>query len=99
LKIYELLARAAELTPERRLLIANYAEGLAHWRAREFDRAATCFGRSASVDRPAALFRDRAGNWPRRRPAATGTRSEHCKRSNRTDRPEPGLSALPDPAQ
>lgn len=60
LKIYELLARAADLTPERRLLIANYAEGLAHWRAREFDRAATCFGRSAGVDRPAALFRDRA---------------------------------------
>ena len=60
LKIYELLARAAELTPERRLLIANYAEGLAHWRAREFDRAATCFGRSAGIDRPAALFRDRA---------------------------------------
>ena len=60
LKIYELLTRAADLIPERRLLIANYAEGLAHWRAREFDRAATCFGRSASVDRPAALFRDRA---------------------------------------
>ena len=60
LKIYELLARAAELTPERRPLIANYAEGLAHWRAREFDRAATCFDRSAGIDRPAALFRDRA---------------------------------------
>jgi len=60
LKIYELVTRAAELTPERRLLIANYAEGLAHWRAREFDRAATCFGRSAGIDRPAALFRDRA---------------------------------------
>ena len=60
LKIYELLARAAELTPERRLLIANYAEGLAHWRARQFARAATCFDRSAGIDRPAALFRDRA---------------------------------------
>jgi len=60
LKIYELLALSAELTPERRLLIANYAEGLAHWRAREFDRAATCFDRSAGIDRPAALFRDRA---------------------------------------
>ena len=60
LKIYELLTRAAELTPEQEVLITDYAEGLAHWRAREFDRAATCFGRSASVDRPAALFRDRA---------------------------------------
>jgi adenylate cyclase len=60
LKIYELLTRAAELTPEQAVLITNYGEGLAHWRAREFDRAATCFARSASVDRPAALFRDRA---------------------------------------
>ena len=60
LKIYELLTRAAELTAEQEVLITNYAEGLAHWRAREFDRAATCFARSAGVDRPAALFRDRA---------------------------------------
>lgn len=60
LKIYELLARAADLTPERSVPIANYAEGLAHWRAREFDRAAAAFDRSAGVDRPAALFRDRA---------------------------------------
>jgi adenylate cyclase len=60
LKIYELLARAADLTPERNRPMENYAEGLAHWRAREFDRAATSFGRSADVDRAAALFRDRA---------------------------------------
>jgi adenylate cyclase/guanylate cyclase len=60
LKIYELLARAADLTPERSVPIENYAEGLAHWRAREFDRAAAAFDRSAGVDRPAALFRDRA---------------------------------------
>ena len=60
LKIYELLALAAELTSAQKALIANYAEGLAHWRAREFDRAATSFGRSADIDRPAALFRDRA---------------------------------------
>jgi len=60
LKIYELLARAADLTSERKLLIENYAEGLAHWRAREFDRAAVSFDRSAAADRPAALFRDRA---------------------------------------
>jgi adenylate cyclase len=60
LKIYELLARTADLTPERNRPMENYAEGLAHWRAREFDRAATSFGRSADVDRAAALFRDRA---------------------------------------
>jgi len=60
LKIYELLARADDLTPERKPTIENYAEGLTHWRAREFDRAAAAFDRSAGVDRPAALFRDRA---------------------------------------
>ena len=60
LKIYELLARDADMTSERELPIANYAEGLAHWRAREFDRATASFGRSAAIDRPAALFRDRA---------------------------------------
>src|SRR4051794_17496223 len=60
LKIYELLARAADLTSERKLLIENYAEGLAHWRAREFDRAAVSFDRSAPAHRPAPLFPDRA---------------------------------------
>ena len=60
LKIYELLARSAELTSAQQALIANYASGLAHWRAREFELAATCFDRSAGVDRPASLFCARA---------------------------------------
>lgn len=60
LKIYQLLARATELAPEQEVVVANYAEGLAHWRAREFDRAATSFGRSAESDRPSSLFRTRA---------------------------------------
>jgi len=34
LKIYELLARGTELAASRRASTANYAEGLAHWRAR-----------------------------------------------------------------
>ena len=61
LKIYELLARVGRAhVLAAKAPIANYAEGLAQWRAREFDRAAPCFGRSADIDRPAALFRDRA---------------------------------------
>jgi len=60
LKIYELLARADEITSAQQAVVANYAEGLAHWRAREFDRAAISFGRSSEFDRPSALFRDRA---------------------------------------
>ena len=56
LKIYELLALATGLTSSQQALIADYAGGLAHWRAREFALAATCFGRSAEIDRPASLF-------------------------------------------
>ncbi|MET0676131.1 MAG: adenylate/guanylate cyclase domain-containing protein, partial [Bradyrhizobium sp.] len=60
LKIYELLARADEITSTQEAVVKNYADGLAHWRAREFDRAATAFGRSAESDRPSTLFRERA---------------------------------------
>jgi adenylate cyclase/guanylate cyclase len=60
LKIYELLALASELTGAQKAEAANYSEGLAHWRAREFEGAAAAFARSADTDRPAAFFSDRA---------------------------------------
>jgi adenylate cyclase len=60
LKIYELLALSTGLTASQQALIANYAEGLAHWRAREFELAAKCFERSAEIDRTASLFFERA---------------------------------------
>jgi adenylate cyclase/guanylate cyclase len=60
LKIYELLAQSAGLTASQETSIANYADGLAQWRAREFDRAAQYFSRSADIDRAAALFAARA---------------------------------------
>jgi adenylate cyclase len=60
LKIYELLALASQLTEAQQKSMSYYAEGLAHWRARDFAAAAASFGRSAETDRPAALFRDRA---------------------------------------
>jgi adenylate cyclase len=60
LKIHELLALASELAPSQRTATADYAAGLAHWRAGEFDLAANCFGRAAECDRPSALFCDRA---------------------------------------
>jgi adenylate cyclase/guanylate cyclase len=40
--------------------MTDYAAGLSHWRAREFDLAAACFENAAAQDRPSALFRDRA---------------------------------------
>ena len=60
LKIYELLAVSTELTASQLGLIVNYANGLAHWRAREFELAAECFDRSPETDRPASLFGERA---------------------------------------
>lgn len=67
-KIYELLAEAGQETPQQVASAATYAEGLAHWRAREFDAAATCFQRAAGIDKPSALFLGRAnafrGNPP-----------------------------------
>jgi len=60
LKIYELLAAAGQETPQQAAAAASYAEGLAHWRIREFEAAAECFARAADVDRPSALFFGRA---------------------------------------
>jgi class 3 adenylate cyclase len=59
-KIYELLAEAAQQTPQQAAAAAAYAEGLAHWRNREFEAAAECFGRVADFDRPSQLFLRRA---------------------------------------
>lgn len=59
-KIYELLALAEQETPQQAAAVAAYAEGLAHWRNREFDAAAACFARFADIDPPSALFRERA---------------------------------------
>lgn len=60
LKIYELLALSSQLTGAQQKSVSDYAEGLAHWRARDFAAAAASFGRSAGTDRPAALFCARA---------------------------------------
>jgi hypothetical protein len=59
-KIYELLAEAGQEAPQQVAAAAAYAEGLAHWRNREFDAAAQCFERAADIDKPSALFLGRA---------------------------------------
>ena len=59
-KICELLAVAGQQTPQQTVAAAAYAEGLAHWRIREFDAAAQCFARVADFDKPSALFLSRA---------------------------------------
>jgi class 3 adenylate cyclase len=59
-RIYELVALAGQETDQQREAGAAYAEGLAHWRAREFDSAVECFARVADVDKPSAAFLARA---------------------------------------
>ena len=51
---------AGQETPQQAASAAAYAQGLAHWRTREFDAAAKCFERVADVDKPSALFLSRA---------------------------------------
>ena len=60
LRIYELLARESDLTEDQRESVFAYADGLMHWRAGQFAKAAASFGRSTATDRAAAMFRDRA---------------------------------------
>lgn len=62
LTIYQLLALATDLMPSQAAVAADYAKGLAHWRAGEFDLAAEDFARSAEADRPSSLFLERARN-------------------------------------
>jgi adenylate cyclase len=59
-RIYELIAEAGHETSQQGISSAAYAEGLSYWRSREFDRAAKCFARAADVDKPSALFLERA---------------------------------------
>jgi adenylate cyclase/guanylate cyclase len=70
LKIYDLLALSGQLADTQRAVIADYAKGLAHWRAGEFDQAERCFGRSAGADRPAGIFRERARELGAQSPGA-----------------------------
>jgi adenylate cyclase len=59
-RIYEPLAAAGATTPQQLSCSEAYSEGLARWRARDFAGAAEHFARSASDDRPSALFLERA---------------------------------------
>ena len=56
LKIFELLARTEQGSPLPDTVVADYAQGLAHWRAGEFASAAECFARAAAADRPSENF-------------------------------------------
>jgi adenylate cyclase len=67
-KIYELLAEAGAEKPQQMAFSASYAEGLAHWRVRDFEGAAQCFRRFADLDKPSAFFLSRASELARNQP-------------------------------
>ncbi len=67
-KICELLAEAGGETTEQREAASAYAQGLAHWRAREFEAAAASFSRVAEFDPPSALFLRRAREYAKQPP-------------------------------
>jgi len=69
LKIYELVARAGEETPQQRAAADAYAQGLVHWRKREFAATVACFARASATDKPSALFLKRASEFAKRPPA------------------------------
>ncbi len=58
--IYDLLDESGQQTVEQAARAKVYAEGLAHWRARDFLAASECFARVAAADPPSALFAARA---------------------------------------
>jgi class 3 adenylate cyclase len=67
-KIYELVALAGEETPQQRAAAEAYAQGLVHWRKREFAATVACFARAAGTDKPSALFLKRASEFAKRPP-------------------------------
>jgi len=60
IKVFEPLAEKGAEGNERAKVFASYAEGLAHWRTREFSRAAEAFALGAKDDPASALFARRA---------------------------------------
>jgi adenylate cyclase len=71
-RIYELLGRRGEVATDRLALCDAYAEGLAAYRARDWDAAARAFGHCREIapdDRPSQVFLARIGGFRDRPPA------------------------------
>jgi adenylate cyclase len=60
IKVFEPLAEKGTETAEQSDAAAAYGEGLASWRARNFESAASSFDRAAKSDAPSVLFGKRA---------------------------------------
>ncbi|OKO89099.1 adenylate cyclase [Bradyrhizobium sp. NAS80.1] len=60
IKVFEPLADKGAESAEQTKVAAAYAEGLACWRARKFEKAAVAFDGVAKIDPPSSLFAKRA---------------------------------------
>jgi hypothetical protein len=69
-RIFEPLAESGQARPDKQAQADAYADGLAHWRAREFAAAVASFERFAAVDPPAAQFVLRAQPYVAHPPGA-----------------------------
>ena len=78
-RIYEPLAEKGRETESQTRIAAIYADGLARWRARDFQGAADAFAKIADEDPPAALFLARARELALALPGTTGKRSRRWK--------------------
>ena len=67
-RLHEPLAEKDRETDSQTRIARVYADGLAHWRARDFQGAAACFEQIAADDPPAALFLARAREFARHPP-------------------------------
>ncbi len=60
IRVFEPLAAKGSESAAQAKVAADYAEGLASWRARDFARAAEAFARAAEIDPASSLFAARA---------------------------------------
>ncbi len=67
-RVHEPLAERDKETDSQARIARVYADGLAHWRSRDFQGAAECFEQIAAGDPPAALFLARAREFARHPP-------------------------------
>jgi adenylate cyclase len=67
-KIYEPLAASGAENPDQSRIAAIYADGLAKYRARDFEGAAVAFAAIAAEDAPAALFLKRTREFAKNPP-------------------------------
>jgi adenylate cyclase len=72
IRVFELMAAAGQLSPEKRALRAEYEKGLSLYRAMEFEKAATAFEAALAMtpdDGPSQVYRERCRAYQKEPPS------------------------------